>query len=941
MSSNSGILMDEDGDCPDWIEIYNAGTKQLNLKGYGLSDFQANLFKWEFPEVTIGPGDYLVVFASGKDHSDPCGPYLHTSFRISAAGETILLTEPGGRVIDQVSTNIMPSNISYGRQRYPRNQWSYYMEPTPGAANDTGAFDHDQIWNMPEAVDRPVRINEFMAANRTSIIDEDGDLSDWIELYNPGVSPVNLSSYHLSDKADDPYKWRFPDVTLAPGEYLVIFASGKIRPDSAGPCLHTNFRLNTDDDTLVLSSNGEIIDRIRIANMVDNVSYGRDTENPERWLYFPNPTPGEANCTQGYEELTGNALPEALRINEVGAANGAAIADEDDDFPDWIELCNVGETAVNLQGYGLSDKEDDPFRWTFPAVTVKPGQRLLVFASGKDRKGNPLHTNFKIKPSGETLFLTHPCGIRLDSLATGKLSPGISAGRLPAGDEKRLFFTRASPGAANTAAGYSGYALQPKLSHRGGFYDAPFLLSIEPPSAAANVHYTLEGSEPSEKSPLYRKPLFINRTTVFRARSFEEGKLPSPPVNRTFFIGERHSLPVILIMLDPADLWDPVRGIYVKGYGAAKKFPYRGANFWLDMEKKIHFEFYEPNGKIGVSFDGGLKVGGQYSRAMPQKSFNIYARNIYGHNEIHYPFFPGNPLAKFKALTVRTAGQDGSFSRIRDIMLSSLLEDTGLDYQDHRQAVLYLNGEYWGLCNLRERINRYFVAYKHDLDPDNIDLLQANWIVKAGSADHYLALLSFVRRNDLRRPENYAYVQTQMDVDNYIDYLVAQIFFAQTDNANIRYWREAGPGGKWRWITYDLDWCFWPDHVTYNTLAHVTHPEGTGVNRVLSTLLTVKLMENRDFQERFIERFAYHLNNTFAPQRVIARIDQLAANIEPEMARHLERWGGTMEEWRTHVQHLRDFALMRPAIVARHIQRKFGLSDQEMEIFDCFQKEIK
>ncbi len=934
MSSNRSTIEDEDGDYPDWFEIYNPGDHPVSLDGYWVTNDSDQPYLWKFPAVTIEPGNYQVVFASGKDRSDQESGFIHTNFTLSATGSTLLLISPDGSVLDRISTPEMLSNVSYGRTTDNIRQWAFYLDATPGQANE--AVPHDQVTEMPHAEEQSILINEFMTSNQTSLPDDDGDLSDWIELYNPGNEPVDLTGYWLSDKSENAFRWRFPAVTIEPKDFLVVFASGKNRSDPERNYLHTNFKLNDSNDTLVLSlPDGVILDIKEIRNMEQDVSYGRDIDEPEKWLYYPRPTPGEPNYTQGFEKFSGSPVPNLL-ISEVMAVNTATITDEDGEYSDWIEIYNPEAYAVNLDGYGLSDRTENPYRWEFPAVTIEPGESFMLFASGKDRRDpeSPfLHTNFKIKATGETLVLYHPSGTLIDSMPTGMLTPDLSAGRLTNGDAQRYFFQAPAPGSINESTAFSGYARQPAVSHQGGFYDGPFNLEFTAPSSDAVIRYTLDGSEPDADSNLYSEPLPVDQTIVVRARTFEEGKLPSRVVNRSYFMDTEHNLTVISVLTDPAGLWHPVHGIYVMGNNASSVFPYYGANFWKDMEKPIHFELYEPDGTLGLGFDAGIKIGGQFSRAMDQKIFNVFARNIYGHNEIRYPLFPGKELTHFKALTLRSSGQDAVFSKIRDIMMTSLLEDTGLDYQDHRQAVLYLNGEYWGIYNIRERANRYFVAHNHGLDPDRIDLLQANWMVRAGSNEHYLALLDFVRNNDLALEENYEYVRTQMDVTNYIDALIAQIFYAQTDQGNIRYWREQSPDGKWRWLVYDLDWCFWPGHINHNTLASMTNPAGTGIGQNISTLLTVNLLENKYFREEFIVRFAYHLKHTFEPDRVIGRIDELAANIEPEMPRHFERWGGSVDSWHREIENLREFARQRPAIVIEHIRQKFQLSDEEMKVY--------
>ncbi len=965
MASNRVVLQDEDGDYPDWIEIHNPKSRAINLEGYWLSNDPDEPMQWMFPGIVIEPGEHLVVFASGKNRSSPDRENLHTDFRINRSGDAVVFGHIDGRILDEiVFEEKIPSNISFGRPQPYGDEWAYFLDATPGEPNEKEPY--EDVFNLPGAQDHPVYINEFLVRNYTSIMDEDSELHEWIELYNSGDANINLEGYWLSDKESNPFKWRFPGVTIGPGEYLIIFASGKNIDDPDNPFLHVNFGLNDRDDELVFKTpDGKTIDLIPIRAQHDDISYGRDPGDPDSWLFFPRPTPGEVNKTMGYEELAAYPAVEegTLIISEVMAENLTTIADEDGDYPDWIELHNQGTEPVNLEGFGLSDDEDDLFRWVLPSVEINPGDYLLVFASRKDRRdpeNDYLHTNYQIQATGETISLTHPTGLVLDSLHSGKLLPDLSVGHCPGGSGNRTFFKKASPGAPNEGEVFSGFGAITRVSSQGGFFDNPVTVELFTDSPDAEIRYTLNGREPAahlsryngqifitedtrlqtpsyEEGKLYSGPIEITETTVLRARVFEEGKLPGPTVNRTFFIGDDHHLPVISIMGDPDDFFDPVRGIYMKGRGGASYFPYRGANFWQNIEIPVHMEFFEPGGEAGFSFDLGLRIAGQYSRAEPQKSFNLFARNIYGYNEFTYPFFPDfypeKPLSN-KGLTLRTSGQDWQFSKIRDIFMTSLLDLEHYDYQAYRQTVLYINGQYWGIYNLRERINNHYLHYNHGVDPDRVDLLQGNGWVRTGSNDHYRDMLDFVRSNDLSNPDSYNHVAAMMDIDNYIDYWIAQIYFAQTDLANIRFWREQNEDGKWRWITFDLDWGFWEGNHANNTLAYATLPGGTGPWRNLNTDLINGLLRNSDFRERFIERSAFHLNNTFKTERVIEKIDELASNIEPEMPRHLDRWGGSMDRWHRQVEVLRNFAELRQEHVLNHLKSYFNLSEEEMFIFD-------
>ena len=969
MASNRIVIHDEDGAYHDWIELFNSSSRTINLEGYWLANDPDQAMQWVFPETEIGAGEYLLIYASGNDRRDPDGAYFHTNFRLARSGDQLTLGHPDGTILDEiVFEDKLPSNISLGRISPHDEEWVFYLDATPGAANDTEPY--EQVLDMPPLEeDLPVFINEFLVRNRTSLADEDGDLYEWIEFYNSGEEAVNLKGFWLSDKESNPYKWRFPEVIIEPEQFLLVFASGKNRRDPLGPYLHTGFGLNDRDDELVFKTpDGKVVDLVPIREQFSDVSYGRDPNNAAEWLYFPQPTPLEPNYTMGYETLAADLPVEegVLFINEVMSENLKTITDEDGDYKDWIELYNSGDLPVNLKGFGLSDNSDNLFRWTLPDVTIGPGDYLLVFASRKDRLDPDaayLHTNYQIQVTGETISLTHPSGQVIDQLHTGRLGPDISIGRNPDSGSNRYLFTDPTPGKPNTTEPHEGYAFTPLVSKTGGFYDGPITVALEAPSPEAEIRYTLDGREPTSEFSRYDKPLMvtdtaelrppayvegelytgpfeISETTVLRARAYEEGRLPSVTVNRTFYIGEEHNLPVLSVMGDPDDFFDPVTGIYERGRGGSSTFPYRGANFWQSIELPVHLELYEPDGRLGFSFDMGLRIAGQYSRAEPQKSFNLFARNIYGYNEFKYPFFPDfypeKPLAN-KAITLRTSGQDWRHSKIRDIMMTSLLEGTGLDYQAHRQSVLYINGEYWGIYNIRERINEHFLAYNHGLDPDKIDLLQGSGWVRSGSNEHYYEMLNYARANDLSDPRHYEYIKTQMDIINYIDYWVAQIYFAQIDSANIRFWREQSPEGRWRWITFDLDWAIWGDNYSHNTLRFVTSPAGTGSGRSLNTDLMVNLLRNDHFRQAFVERLAYHLNNTFAAERVLDRIDTLAENIEPEMTRHLERWGGSMNHWTGHLGIMRTFAERRHSYLLGYIRDYFSLTSEEMQIFDAWE----
>lgn len=934
VTSNKSGIVDEDGDYSDWIEIKNSGSIPIELKGCGLSDNVHDPFKWEFPDISINPGQCIFVFASGKDRVGNGLERLHTNFKLDSKGETLILSS-NGQVIDQVKIPQIAEDTSYGRLVESREEWCNFSKTTPGRDNWTN-IDEKASQNLG-LLDSTVLINELLISNKSTIMDEDGEYSDWIEIINFGDTSVNLERYGLSDDPGCPFKWRFPHLIIEPKKTIIIFASGKDRKDNKQEYLHTNFKLDTDGETIILChKDGQIIDCVKYDKILPNVSFGRQEGKKEKWLYFTMPTPGNFNNSHGFDTLDEKISDEygILRINEVMPLNRGGVTDENGEYSDWIEIYNTADHPVDLKGYGLTDDCYDIFKWRFPEIVINPQECLVVFASGKDKWDKDkklLHTNFKMDSTGESLLLSNAEGKIIDNIQFGKSCADISWGRSESGGFENILFDSSTPGTKNSSHFLFGYAGEMEFSHKGGFYTKPLNIELKTKSPSSTIHYTLDGSEPTKNSAVYSEPILIDKTAVVRARTFKEGYFSGPAATYTYFLNTNHTLPVIALTIDPEDLWDEKKGIYSKGRGASEEFPYVGANYWKDIEKPIHFELYEPDGKPGLSIDAGIKIFGAYSRAMPQKSFSIIARDVYGYDRINYPMFPDKHITTYKSILLRTSGQDAVLSKIRDPLVARIFKDTNVDTEAYRPSSVYINGQYWGIYNIREKISPYYIASNHDVDPENVDILEANGRVNTGSNEDYKALISFVANNDMRVDENYNYVKTKMSIENFIDYQIAEIYCANTDTGNIKFWRDRSQGGRWRWILYDTDWGFFD--VKHNTLWYVSNPEGTGIGRMFSTTLLYNLLKNENFKREFIQRFFYHLNTTLKPERVIGIIDDMSNTIRPEMPKNLERWGGTLRIWDGQIQKLKDFANQRPDILLKYIQKQFGLTDEDMEVY--------
>ena len=342
-----------------------------------------------------------------------------------------------------------------------------------------------------EYFSQQISINEIMSSNTKIIKDENGDFEDWIEIYNYGTTTINLAGYGLSDEVDNPYKWKFPSRNLAPNQYLIVWASDKNRANVSGQ-LHTNFKLKSGGETIVLTSlSGTKIDESPAVAIPTDKSYGRKPDGTGDWNFFETPTPNASNSTAS------NVVSEKIAINEFMSSNGKIIADEDGTYQDWIELYNYGQTTVNLTGFGLSDDEELPFKWVFPSVSISPGQFLLIWASGKDRKtANNLHTKFGISATGENIFLTNLSGVLVSGSPSIDLGVDVSYGRQPDGTGSWLYFNTPTPLASNANPGTTTPLYPPSFSHESGLYSSGFDLTLTAQNQGATIIYTLDGSEP-------------------------------------------------------------------------------------------------------------------------------------------------------------------------------------------------------------------------------------------------------------------------------------------------------------------------------------------------------------------------------------------------------------------------------------------------------------
>ncbi len=464
---------------------------------------------------------------------------------------------------------------------------------------------------------------------------------------------------------------------------------------------------------------------------------------------------------------------------------------------------------------------------------------------------------------------------------------------------------------------------------------APISLSLQCNTEGAAIYFTTDGTAPTQASRRYTAPLSIDTTIVLQAVAYRGGQ-KSAVLARSFIFGEFTDFPVVSIIIEPAYLFDPYSGLHVRGPRASKSFPYTGANYNSNKEVNAFVDFIESDKSHAFGEYCRLRIFGGYSRMFPQKSLALMADEARGSKRFKHEIFPNRPFKSYKHFVLRNSGSDFGGTHLRDAFITSLGAEMGLTVQAYRPSITYINGKYWGILNLREKINKHFLSMHFGVDKDSLDLLEHNAGRKAGSKKHYEAMRNYMQQNDLSIQKHYDYICTQMDVVDFADYQIVQIFIDNQDaGGNIKFWHPQEPKGRWRWILFDTDFGFghYGTGAKNNSLAFHTEANGPNwPNPPWSTFNLRQLLKNEGFRDFFILRFLHRMNTILSPQHTIPRLDSMAERIRPEMPRHWKRWGLEEKRWTHELKKMREFGEARPANVRQHLRAMFPQVGNEVRL---------
>ncbi|MCQ2059995.1 MAG: CotH kinase family protein [Fibrobacter sp.] len=654
----------------------------------------------------------------------------------------------------------------------------------------------------------------------------------------------------------------------------------------------------------------------------------------------------------------------ALLITEISPLN-TDWRDLDGDDGAWVEIFNAGDRSANLKGYSLVESLKDPKKWVFGDELIAAKSFRTVFldkkdirdvskiADGQDESGNKLrsrtHTNWKLDKSGGTLYLIDPSnGIR-DSVQYPDINTaGVSWGIVDGGAWK--YFGKSTPEAKNTESiAYDGFAENPDFGDvKAGFYGEA--VTVNPPSVGdgATVRCTQNGSAPTDASPEFNEPMKISKNMVLRCAAYKKGNLPSKVVTKTFFIGEKVQMPVVAISVDSAFF----RNNYLKGLNCSdpKSCP---SGLMADVEYPVHVEYFE-NGSFSNApaweIEAGISLMGNWSRVYDKKTVAIVMREDYEDGWLHYPLFETRKGVndKYKAFNLRNNGNRFVSDYIEDAAGGAILEGSGVDYQRSRQVVVFYNGKYMGIHDMRERYNKNYVETNYGIDASTVNFIKhlgREITASNGTTDNYISMLKYVASNNMSVEANYATAKTMLDVGNFADYMATEIYSHNGDwpNNNVRAWRS--PDQPWKFMIYDLDhgygWKWGANNGEFNDKTNMfswIKQGGTSSASCHSNNdpmcfhnLYVNLIESPSFKRLFINRSAVMLQNYLNGANFTKAVDAIVATMDgDEIKRDLEKFkqdekyypdgfsktGSTMKNW----------AYERDAKVRSEYASEFGLS---------------
>jgi hypothetical protein len=810
-------------------------------------------------------------------------------------------------------------------------------------------------------------LNEISNQNSGQILDEDNEIVDWIEIYNPSSSAINLADYYLSDDSLDNEKWNFPSISLNAGAYQVVFASGKDRKVTSNgfhwesPVLPTHtfeyivptsstsgnwknrdfvatgwsqgkagFGYGDNDDVSVVPD-GSISVYVRKSF---NIPSGFTFEDVSFLLDYDDGFVAYLNGT----EIARSFLNDPVAWNSLTNAGHEATMYSGGN-PDKItidtelirSLIVSGKNVLAIEVHNNSSTSADLS--LIPYFSMKISDKYALFdatpANLIPSESNNLHTNFKIDGKGEKISLFNKKTNQLESVWVKNLEPGWSVGRLTGNSTQWGIYLVPTPKLVNSGETYTAQREpEPVFSVSEGFYTGKVSVKLSSTSTTAEIRYTKDGSDPNITSTLYTgTPISFSVSGILRAACFSKtGKLPSRSVSNSYFMNKGVlNGPVLSIFTDNKNL-----------YGGTGIFD----NWQQDWEKPCYVEYFDKDGKkcfeqfSGIQIDGG--AGG--SRSNPQHSFRLeFDHKIYGEGDVDYKLIPDRPVrTDYKSIYLRNGSNQYLTFMFKDDMECKITANNTKNYYSNgTHAIVYINGAYFGMYEMREKTNDEFFKVNYDAKiNENFHLLsQSYWygsVLRAlnGNVETFNAdYRNFMLLNPVA-PDYLLKAGKILDLDYYTDYIVAESWIANNDWPfnNIKLVKGDFTNNLWRFILIDLEWSLRPNHWTTAQFDHINYM----INQAGGPYIDFwkKLIQNTSYRKQFINRFADIMNTSYLPEKTLPIAQKKYDETLAEMPAEYQRWGGNFNQYAPNMNLFKGELNARSTEVRKHIISNFKLTGQ-------------
>ena len=802
-----------------------------------------------------------------------------------------------------------------------------------------------------------ILINEFSASNSQVITDEAFDTPDWIELYNKSDKSVNLKGYRIGKKSRPKFAYELPDTTIGPHEYLILFCDNKnyissnYELTSNGKNYMSTFETEFKYYYLELNNAKEFELELKLLSMSNytseskiglmvreqlkdySVYAGIFISSPiyERYFYAIRETTDAPSNLYYYAENL--KYPFAHIIMKLENDTLKMYRSEDTAGIHREKIARIAEFHIKNSKYYIgiattSGEIDTTTKFIVNKFKINGKevdiQSLKEICIGSDIEGNvkkhkTIHTNFNLNKDGNQIYLFDNLGNKIDYIEYNKQLTDISYGRYPDGSNNFVYFEIPTPEKTNNNV-IKKQIDGPSFSLLGGFYDSTISLELtNKDKNISDIYYTIDGSELTTNSLIYKNTIFINKTTVLRAKAISKDNNfnSSKIITQTYFINENSTLPVVSIVVDSLFLWNEKDGILVE------------KNLYKDKIVPANFEYFKNTQSIAYNSIAGLRLNGNQTRTYPQKSWRLYAEDYYQSSTFEYPFFENTYINNYSRLILRNAGNDWEKGFIRDQLAHSIGKNLNkyLIHSPVKNVLTFLNGKFYGISNLIERHDKSFFENQYNIDKNSITMAEfvTYYILpttKYGSP--YLNLTEWFEFFDTlifldMHNNGLEYIESKIDIENFIDYFILNIFIQNRDwlSNNVLFWKSNELDNKWRWKINDMDVSFAFDKKLSES--HNNYFELLTSNSYICNLLKT-LFKSKVFFNKFLNRFADLLNTEFLPKNLIPKIDNISSTLAPEIKRQQALYPESCIDWEDEIIRIKDFLANRKEKQTLHIR---------------------